>query len=224
MFNLASETKYDQDQLIYEERVVEVARVVIEEAKKHSGLKRIFDISTAQIYAHGGKLVNESSKIKPWTGIAEAKLKVEGLWAQSGLPYVILRAAIVYGPGDLNGLMPRITIARVYKYLGSRMKFLWGGDLKLNTVHVNDVCSALWHLTTHGETAKIYNLADKNDTDQKKLNDLLESLFGIKTGFVNAVACKFAKLNLQSASPQTSQRFIHPKGRISIILLSSEHQ
>jgi nucleoside-diphosphate-sugar epimerase len=104
VFNLASETKYDQPGMIYEEKVVEVAKAVIEAAKKHTGLKRIFDISTAQIYAHGSKPASEGGKVKPWTGIAEAKLKVEELWLQSGLPVVLLRPAIVYGPGDQSGL------------------------------------------------------------------------------------------------------------------------
>lgn len=104
VFNLASETKYDQPAMIYQEKVVEVAKTVIAEAKKHTGLKRIFDLSTAQVYAHGTKPSSESGKIKPWTGIAEAKHEVEGLWLESGLPVVILRPAIVYGPGDQNGL------------------------------------------------------------------------------------------------------------------------
>lgn len=90
--------------MIYDEKVVDVARAVIEEAKKHTGLKRIFDLSTAQVYAHGSKPSHENGKIKPWTGIAEAKLKVEDMWLHSGLPVVLLRPAIVYGPGDQSGL------------------------------------------------------------------------------------------------------------------------
>lgn len=104
VFNFASETKYDQPAVLYQEKIVEVAKTVIAEAKKHAGLKRIFDLSTAQVYAHGSKPSSESGKIKPWTGIAEAKQEVEQLWLDSGLPIVILRPAIVYGPGDQNGL------------------------------------------------------------------------------------------------------------------------
>jgi nucleoside-diphosphate-sugar epimerase len=94
--------------------------------------------------------------------------------------------------------------------MGNKMKFLWGGDLKLNTVHVEDVCAALWHLTDHGEVKKIYNLVDKNDTDQKKLNELLEGLFQIKTGFVNAVYCKFAKLNIKAATEAVNDKHLRP--------------
>lgn len=94
--------------------------------------------------------------------------------------------------------------------MGNKMKFLWGGDLKLHTVHVEDVCAALWHLTTAGEVKKVYNVVDKNDTDQKKLNQLLEGLFQIKTGFVNSVMCKFAKLNIKSATETVNDRHLRP--------------
>lgn len=106
--------------------------------------------------------------------------------------------------------MPRITIARTYRYMGNKMKFLWGGDLRLHTVHVDDVCGALWHLTSKGETGKIYNLVDKSDTDQKKLNELLEALYQIKTGFVNAMLCKLAKLNLKAATDTVNEKHLRP--------------
>lgn len=44
------------------------------------------------------------------------------------------------------------------------MEMLWTKDLKINTVHVRDVCKALWFLTTHGNSGQIFNLADSNDT------------------------------------------------------------
>jgi nucleoside-diphosphate-sugar epimerase len=44
------------------------------------------------------------------------------------------------------------------------MKFLWAEDLKINTVHVRDVCSAIWHLCQKGNQGDIFNLADKTDT------------------------------------------------------------
>ena len=36
----------------------------------------------------------------------------------------------------------------------------------MNTVHVKDVCRALWHLKDHGENKEVYNLADKTDTSE----------------------------------------------------------
>ena len=46
------------------------------------------------------------------------------------------------------------------------MKLLWNRDLKMNTVHILDVCRAVWHLHQHGKTKQIYHLADKSDTSE----------------------------------------------------------
>ena len=59
---------------------------------------------------------------------------------------------------------PRLICGAVYKHLDEKMKFLWGADLRLNTVHVNDVCKALWHVATRCPVGSVFNLADKGDT------------------------------------------------------------
>ena len=41
---------------------------------------------------------------------------------------------------------------------------LWTKDLKMNTVHVDDLCRAVWHLCRHGKRREIYNIVDKGDT------------------------------------------------------------
>lgn len=113
----------------------------------------------------------------------------------SGLPLIIVRPATVYGPGDVSGVSPRIITAAVYKHLKEKMKFLWSGDLRLNTVHVRDVCSALWVISQKAEVGSVWNLSDKNDTTQEKINKLLEPIFGIKTGFFGAIISSAAKVN-----------------------------
>lgn len=62
------------------------------------------------------------------------------------LHYTILRLPLVYGVADKNYIMPRILAAGVYKELGETMKLLWTKDLKLNTVHVEDLCRAILFL------------------------------------------------------------------------------
>lgn len=36
----------------------------------------------------------------------------------------------------------------------------------MSTVHVTDVCRALWHLTSHGKSGDVFNLADKGDSSK----------------------------------------------------------
>jgi nucleoside-diphosphate-sugar epimerase len=192
VFNLAGETKYGQEDTVYRENIINVSVTCATEAAKH-GVKRFIEVSTAQVYESGSKPRKENAKIKPWTGIAKAKLEAENqLLKMDNLNVVIVRPATVYGPGDLTGVMPRLVIAAVYKSLQEKMEFLWDKDLRINTVHVRDVVAALWFLTTHGENKQIFNLADQSDTTQGSINNFIEAIFGIKTGFMGNVKSKLA--------------------------------
>jgi len=67
------------------------------------------------------KASSEESKLSPWTLVAKYKLKVEEeLKNIEGLNYVIVRPAIIYGIGDVDGLTPRLIIGAVYKQLGEK--------------------------------------------------------------------------------------------------------
>jgi len=72
------------------------------------------------------------------------------------------------------------------------MESLYDKNLRTNTVHVKDVVKALWFLTSHGDSGSIWNLCDTSDTDQGKIHELLEEIYGIKTGFLNAIKMKAA--------------------------------
>jgi len=121
-----------------------------------------------------------------------------------------VRPVIVYGPGDITGLSPRIITAAAYKQLGEKMQFLWGKELKINTVHVRDCVRALWHVAEKGKLGSIYNLADKGDTDQGTVNDLLEKVFGIKTGFYGAIMSNLAKMDIKGVSEEANDKHLKP--------------
>ena len=147
----------------------------------------------------------------PWTSLAKYKLQAENQLKQiNGLPLIIVRPATVYGPGDTAGLSPRIIIAAVYKHLNEKMKFLWSGDLRVSTVHVRDVVSALWTISQSAPLQTTWNLADKNDTTQEKLNKLLEPIFGIKTGFFGAMISQAAKLRLKQVTEEINDKHLKP--------------
>jgi nucleoside-diphosphate-sugar epimerase len=169
------------------------------------GVRVFIEVSTAQIYDSGSKPRKEDAKIKPWTGIAKAKAKAEDeLKKINGLNLIIVRPAIIYGPGDLSGLTPRCITAAVYKSLGEKMEFLWDKDLALNTVHVRDVVAALLHLAKNGKPGTTYNLADDNSTDQGSICSILEPLFGIKTGFMGNMKSKVATAVAMKAVAETA--------------------
>ena len=47
---------------------------------------------------------------------------------------------------------------------------LWTKDLKMNTVHVDDVCRAVWHLCQNGKNGEIYNIVDDGNTSMYRVN------------------------------------------------------
>merc|ERR1711991_427873 len=210
IFNLAAETKYGQTEEVYKEKVLDVCQKCVKEAQDLK-VKKWVEVSTAQVYAPSKKkFADENAKLEPWTKLAKYKLDCEEHVKKSGLNVSILRPAIVYGPGDTSGLAPRIIIGAVYKKLGEKQKNLWTKDLGLNTVHVEDVCSAMW-AAREFDNGSIYNLADKSETDQGSVNELLEQMLGIKTGFLGSLVSNMAKaVSLKAVAEDANDKHLKP--------------
>jgi nucleoside-diphosphate-sugar epimerase len=210
VFNLAAETKYGQTEEVYQEKVLGLSKRAGETAAEF-GVSKFIEVSTAQVYSEGKKPSDEKGKLSPWTLLAKYKLQAEEeLKNISGLPLIIVRPAVVYGPGDVSGVSPRVITAAVYKHLNEKMKFLWSGDMKINTVHVRDCCAALWTISQKADVGTVWNLADKNQTSQEKINKLLEPIFGIKTGFFGALISNAAKLKLKAVTEEINDKHLKP--------------
>jgi len=183
--------------------------------RRKNGCTRFIEVSTAQVYSHKGVPDGgwtEEGTIAPWTGIGRARLEAEAKVGQTaGLDYVVLRPAVVYGPGDVVGLTPRIVIGAIYKESGETMELLWSRSLKINTVHVNDVVRAIWHMHDHGESGQIFNLVDKHDTDQGKINEVFEQLYGIATSFLGKTKSSIAKaLGMKQLTDMVNDKHLKP--------------
>eukprot|EP00161_Ancyromonas_sigmoides_P019430 TRINITY_DN549_c0_g1_i1.p1 TRINITY_DN549_c0_g1~~TRINITY_DN549_c0_g1_i1.p1 ORF type:complete len:406 (+),score=36.61 TRINITY_DN549_c0_g1_i1:72-1289(+) len=231
VLNLASTTQYGLKPEVYDEKTVKVAKMCAEECVKRrpgsgsgsgsGGGTRFVEFSTAQVYSPDGlkpdKPANESSPLAPWTELARGKLRAEeALKEVPGLDYVVLRPALVYGPSDLTGLMPRVTCAAVYRYLGTEMKLLWTKSLPVATVHVADVAVAAWHVgRLRIDSGSIFNLADGGATDQGRINAALAEIFGIKTGFQGTIISTMAsKLSMAALAEEANDRHMQPWHRL----------
>lgn len=47
---------------------------------------------------------------------------------------------------------PGLVLGHLYHYLGEDLKLLWSRDLKMNTLHVNDLARAIWHVLPRDDT------------------------------------------------------------------------
>ena len=151
VINAAAETRNGLSEDIYNNRILELSVkcaekcLIMNEKCKSNKLIKWIELSSCQIYASQTRRpAKEDNKTKPWTIHAKYKLLAEEALQKLNLPLIILRVANVYGKGDVRGVMPRIVTAAAYQVLGEAMNFLWGADLKINTVHVDDVVNALW--------------------------------------------------------------------------------
>ncbi|KAG1446987.1 hypothetical protein G6F56_009401 [Rhizopus delemar] len=208
VFNFAGETKTGQDEEIYQGRILDLSVHCAQEAAKHD-VKLFMEMSTAQVYEDSVEPSTESSEIKPWTDVAKYKYKAEKeLMAIEGLNLLIVRPALVYGPGALSGLTTRLILGRIHKYLNDNMKCFWSKDLKLNTVHVRDVSKACWHLAEwyvdHHESDEIpiFNL--------RVVNEHLESIFNIGVKYHNHLVSTLAKIDLAAVVEGENEKHLGP--------------
>eukprot|EP00475_Leptophrys_vorax_P045539 TRINITY_DN9480_c0_g1_i1.p1 TRINITY_DN9480_c0_g1~~TRINITY_DN9480_c0_g1_i1.p1 ORF type:complete len:371 (-),score=89.26 TRINITY_DN9480_c0_g1_i1:1572-2684(-) len=193
VINLCGETRFGLPEDDYQKKCVGTA-VECSKAAVSMGVTKWVEVSTAQVYSPSKKpSTEEDEKLEPWTRQATSRLEAEEKVRESGVPYVVLRPATVYGPGDLTGLTPRIATAASYVYLKEKMKLLWSADLKMNVVHVKDVVKAIWLAASQLEAGSLFNLVDSSALDQGKLNDMLAEIFGIEVGFHGAMVSKMAE-------------------------------
>jgi hypothetical protein len=80
---------------------------------------------------------------------------------------------------------------------------------------VIDVCRAIWHLLTLPSASapasgSIFNLSDKSDTDQGKVNAILETIFGIRTGFQGTIISNLARLSLEDVVDTANEKHMRP--------------
>jgi nucleoside-diphosphate-sugar epimerase len=208
VINLCGETRFGLSEDDYKLKCFTTATKCAAAAKKNEVPKWI-EVSTAQVYeAQGKKPSGEEAKLKPWTIQAQYRLKAEEVVVKEGPPAVILRPAIVFGPGDLTGVAPRLACGAVYKKLNEKIKFLWDEKLKINVVHVRDVVAAIWTACTDLKPGTTYNLADESDLDQGKFNEYIGTLFNIKTGFQGIIISNAAKLNMSGAAAHSNDKHV----------------
>ena len=213
--NLAAETRYGQPDEVYTERCTNLSKVCAAKAAE-VGVKKFIEVSSAQVYKSQNRVASdETAAIAPFTKVAVALLNAENeVLKIPSLHTIILRPAYIYGPSDVSAIMPRIVCAAAYVELNEKMKFLWDASMKINTVHVVDVCRSIWHLLTLDPTSlpsgTIYNLADKSDTNQGKVNAILEQIFKIKTGFHGPIVSNLARLSFDSAVETANDKHMRP--------------
>ncbi|KAL0881351.1 hypothetical protein ABMA27_001228 [Loxostege sticticalis] len=207
--NCAGETRVGQTEAVYAEGIVTLSTNVAKQCAKLK-VPRLVEISSGHMYS-SDKPHKEDDPIDPWTVEARMKSKVEQELKklEPELNYTILRPAIVYGIADRRSLTPRLLYGGIYKHLGETMKLLWTADLKMNTVHVRDVCRAIWTLAFKPEANKqIYNVVDDANSTQGSLAELVSNIFKINHDYYGTAISTLAKNDIASVAEEANDKHL----------------
>ena len=201
--NLSGETRGGMPDNLYRQNSVGV----ILACKPFIRQAKWIEVSSSLVYKRNKKGANENDPLEPWT--IEGRWRLEAERALEGVDCVILRIAKVYGNGDFYTITPRAILAAVYKRLKQKMKLLWGEDLKINTVHIRDLCRAIIHLK---DLSGVFNVSDGANTTQDDISKVIQNLFGIKATYYSRVISNFA--SLQAVAEEANEIHMQPWAEI----------
>lgn len=211
VINCAGETKSNQTDAVYREGILKLSLNVATQAANHK-VKHYLELSSGNMNSSENHPHKESGPIEPWTVCAKYKHQVEKeLKNIPNLNYTVLRPACVYGIGDRNGLTPRILVGAIYKYLNETMKLLWSGSLKLHTLHVDDLCSAIWFVCKRDDTiGKIYNVVDTGNSSQGSITAIIADIFSIDYNYLGSIMSTIAKTDMTTLVDEVNDKHLIP--------------
>jgi nucleoside-diphosphate-sugar epimerase len=216
VFNCGGETRFSQEEKVYELRSYGLSMAVGKEAAKRK-VKCYVELSTGMVYKPDSIPRKETDKLKPWSNLAKWKLKAEEDLAKiEGLNLMIIRLAQVYGPYTSKFLSTALCMARVYQHKKKEMRWLWKEDLRTNTVHIEDTVRALWHgadwyvKAAPRKPAPVFNIVDHGNTSQGLTAKYIHEVFNIETGFHGTLISAFAKLHLDHVVDEVNDETLDP--------------
>ncbi len=166
------------------------AYVLLEESRKQKKLKRFIQVSTDEVY---GQIMEgsftESSELKPRNPYSAAKLGGDRLaysfFSTYHLPAIITRAANTYGPQAYPEKVIPLFITNLID--GHKVPIFGEGKQIRDWLHVEDHCSAIYHLIDRGVNGEVYNIAADQEYTNIDLTRRILKLMNKDESFISFV-------------------------------------
>jgi nucleoside-diphosphate-sugar epimerase len=145
-----------------------------------AGVRRFVFVSCVGVYGYPTRLpVTEEHPYAPrapYSGMkVEAEMRARRVARDLPIELTIVRSAILYGPGDRHGLLPRMAAmirSSTYRIVGP-------GDNVLHHAHVDDIVEGIWLAATREEAAgEHFILAGPETTTLTRLSTLVAQAIG----------------------------------------------
>ena len=115
----------------------EATKKLVQAARK-AGVKRFVYCSSTAVYGNPRGEVAEESAKNPVNTYGKSKLLAEEAVKAGGVPWIIIRPSVIYGPGFATGFKEVIKMAEK-----GRLPLIGTGRNRVALVHVDDVVEAL---------------------------------------------------------------------------------
>jgi len=152
---------------------------LLRKAKKIKTLKKFVFISSqaASGPAPLSRPAEESDELCPVSDYGKSKVLAEKFVRESGLPYIILRPAAVYGPGDRDLFV-------TFKMVKRGLAFLPAGKKYVNFINVKDVCAGIEKAVFSPRVNDTFFLAYPKIETQESLVRIIAECAGKKCGII----------------------------------------
>jgi len=191
--HFAAETHVDRSILAAGEFIrtdVEGTFVLLEAARRATGLRRFVQISTDEVYgsvATGAS--RETDELKPRNPYAASKAGADRLaysyWATYNVPVIITRASNNYGPYQFPEKIIPLFVTNAIEDLP--VPLYGDGRNVRDWLHVDDHCEAIDLLIERAPNGEVYNIGGGNDIVNVDLTTRILSSLGKPVSLINPV-------------------------------------
>jgi len=154
------------------------------EACKGRSLRRFVHLSTLGVYAarhHYGTDETEPLPARHIDGYTQTKVEAERLildyYRSYGVPAVVLRPGVIYGPRD------RTVVPRLIELLRARqLPYLGGGKGAINCIYVGNLVEAVFLAVEQAKAVgQVYNLTDGEFVSKRRFIEAIADGLGLAT-------------------------------------------
>ena len=97
---------------------------------------------------------------------------------------------------------PWLILGAIYGHLGEPLRLLWHADVHRSTIHVTDLCRAIWTVCVSSKlvSGQVFNVSDGSNCTMGDVAEIVSGLFNIQYNFVGKTLSTIANVWRQTAS------------------------
>jgi dTDP-glucose 4,6-dehydratase len=192
--HFAAETHVDRSILAAGDFIrtdVEGTFVLLEAARRATGLRRFVQISTDEVYGHvENGASRETDELKPRNPYSASKAGADRLaysyWATYEVPVIITRASNNYGPYQFPEKVIPLFVTNAID--DSALPLYGDGRQIRDWLHVDDHCRAIDLLIDRGVSGEVYNVGGGNEVMNIDLTTRILSILEKPASLMKQVA------------------------------------